>query len=70
MEVVGTFVVLLLCLIGFLIVAAVVRYGVDSSKTSKKIEYLINELHYLRLEMNKQNNNKQDDNRHIIDEKV
>lgn len=70
MEVVGTFVVLLLCLIGFLIVAAVVRYGVDSSKTSKKIEDLINEVHYLRTEMNKQNNNKQDDNRHIIDEKV
>jgi len=70
MEVAGAFVVLLLCFISFLIVAAVVRYAVDSSKTSKKLGDLISEVHYLRTEIKKQNNNKQDDKKHIIDEKV
>lgn len=70
MEVGGVIVLLLLCLIAFLIVAAVIRYAVDSSKTSKRIEDLISEVHSLRIEMNKQNNNRHKESRHIIDEKV
>ena len=70
MEIAGAFVVLLLCFIAFLIVAAVVRYAVDSSKTSKKLEDLISEVHYLRTEIKKQNKNKEDDKKYKIDEKV
>jgi len=70
MEIAGAFVVLLLCFIAFLIVAAVVRYAVDSSNTSKKLEDLISEVHYLKTEIKKQNKNKEDDKKHIIDEKI
>ncbi|MGW7160652.1 hypothetical protein [Paenibacillus taichungensis] len=70
MELFGAFIALILCFIVFLIVAAVIRYAIDSSKTSKRLEDLIKEVHYLRTEINKQNNNKQGDNKYIIDEKV
>ncbi|MCD9025454.1 hypothetical protein [Cohnella silvisoli] len=70
MEVAGIFVILLLCLIAILIVAAVVRYAVDSSKTSKKLGDLITEVQYLRNEIRKQNDNKKIENKHIIDERV
>ncbi|CAM3307001.1 hypothetical protein HP548_31075 [Paenibacillus taichungensis] len=70
MEFFGALIALILCFIVFLIVAAVIRYAIDSSKTSKRLEDLIKEVHYLRTEINKQNNNKQGDNKYIIDEKV
>lgn len=70
MDVYGTLVMLFICIITFLIVVAVVRYSVDSSDTSKKLDDLIKEIHYLRSEIKRQNNRKQDDNKHIIDEIV
>lgn len=70
MEFFGALIALILCFIVFLIVAAVIRYAIDSSKTSKRLEDLIKEVHYLRTEINKQNNNKQGDNKYFIDEKV
>lgn len=70
MEFFGALMALILCFIVFLIVAAVIRYAIDSSKTSKRLEDLIKEVHYLRTEIKKQNNNKQGDNKYIIDEKV
>ncbi|MFB8372893.1 MULTISPECIES: hypothetical protein [Paenibacillus] len=70
MEFFGALIALILCFIVFLIVAAVIRYAIDSSKTSKRLEDLIKEVHYLRTEIKKQNNNKQGDNKYIIDEKV
>ncbi|HBU84330.1 MULTISPECIES: hypothetical protein [Paenibacillus] len=70
MELFGAFIALILCFIVFFIVVAVIRYAIDSSKTSKRLEDLIKEVHYLRTEIKKQNNNKQGDNKYIIDEKV
>ncbi|RAI97404.1 hypothetical protein DET54_105368 [Paenibacillus pabuli] len=70
MDLFGALIALILCFIVFLIVAAVIRYAIDSSKTSKRLEDLIKEVHYLRTEIKKQNNNKQGDNKYIIDEKV
>lgn len=70
MEFFGALIALILCFIVFLIVAAVIRYAIDSSKTSKRLEDLIKEVHYLRTEIKKQNKNKQGDNKYIIDEKV
>ncbi|MCZ1265930.1 MULTISPECIES: hypothetical protein [Paenibacillus] len=70
MEFFGALIALILCFIVFLIVAAVIRYAIDSSKTSKRLEDLIKEVHYLRTEIKKQNNNKQGDNKYFIDEKV
>lgn len=65
MEVAGIFVFLLIGLVGFLLLAAIVRYGVDSSKTSKKIDYLVNEVRTLRTEVNKLK-----DTKNIIDERI
>jgi uncharacterized membrane protein len=70
MELFGALILLFVCFIVFLIVVAVIRYAIDSSKTSKRLEDLIKEVHYLRTEIKKQNNNKQGDNKYIIDEKV
>ena len=70
MDLIGALILLFICFFVFLIVVAVVRYAIDSSKTSKRLEYLIKEVHYLKTEIKKQNNNKQGDNKHIIDEKV
>lgn len=54
-----------------LIFAAVIRYAIDSSKTSKKLVVLIKEVHYLKTEIKKQQQHKQqDDSKHIINEKV
>jgi len=54
-----------------LIFAAVIRYAIDSSKTSKKLDVLIKEVHYLKTEIKKQQQHKQqDDSKHIINEKV
>lgn len=70
MDVYGTLVILFICIITFLIVVAVLRYAVDSSDTSKKLEVLIKEVHYLRSEIKRQNNREQDNKKHIIDEIV
>lgn len=58
-------VVLLLCLIAFLLLAVIVRYGVDSSKTSKRLADLVNEVKLLRAEINKLKAKE-----HIVDERV
>ncbi|WP_340019728.1 hypothetical protein [Paenibacillus sp. FSL H3-0457] len=71
MEFYGALVVSLICLIVVLIFAAIVRYAIDSSKTSKKLDVLIKEVHYLKTEIKKQQHHKQQDgSKHIIDEKV
>ncbi|WP_440117727.1 hypothetical protein [Paenibacillus sp. QZ-Y1] len=71
MEFFGALIVSLICFIVVLIVVAIVRYAIDSSKTSKKLDVLIKEVHYLRTEIKKQQPNKQqDDSKHMIDEKV
>lgn len=71
MEFYGALVVSLICLIVVLIFAAIVRYAIDSSKTSKKLDVLIKEVHYLKTEIKKfQHHKQQDGSKHIIDEKV
>lgn len=71
MEFYGALVVSLICLIVVLIFAAIVRYAIDSSKTSQKLDVLIKEVHYLKTEINKlQPHKQQDGSKHIIDEKV
>ena len=61
----------IISLIVVLIFAAIVRYAIDSSKTSKKLDVLIKEVYYLKNEIKKQQQHKQqDDSKHIIDEKV
>lgn len=71
LEFYGALVVSLISFIVVLIFAAIVRYAIDSSKTSKKLDVLIKEVHYLKTEIKKQQHNKQQDgSKHIIDEKV
>jgi hypothetical protein len=45
-----------------LILVAIMRYAVDSSRTSRKIDQLIDEVRTLRREMKQQS--------HVIDKKV
>ncbi|MGO4730530.1 hypothetical protein [Paenibacillus sp. 2KB_22] len=71
MEFFWALIISLISIIVVLIIAAIIRYAVDSSKTSKKLDELIKEVHYLKTEIKKQQNHKQqDDSKHIIDEKV
>ncbi|OMF67962.1 hypothetical protein MKY66_07945 [Paenibacillus sp. FSL R5-0766] len=71
MEFYGALVVSLISFIVVLIFAAIVRYAIDSSKTSKKLDVLIKEVHYLKTEIKKlQHHKQQDGSKHIIDEKV
>jgi hypothetical protein len=59
------FISIALLIVGFLILVAVIRYAIDSSKTSKKFDDLIVEVQMLRKEINNQNNKK-----HIIDKRI
>ncbi|RPK29547.1 hypothetical protein [Paenibacillus xylanexedens] len=71
MEFIWAIVISLISIIVVLIIAAIIRYAVDSSKTSQKLDLLIKEVHYLKTEIKKQQHHKQqDDSKHIIDEKV
>ncbi|MGG4132410.1 hypothetical protein ABEW19_29595 [Paenibacillus illinoisensis] len=70
MEFIGALIVSILSIIGLLILAAVMRYAIDSSKTSKKFDVLIKEIRSLRTELKNQNNVQQEKNKNIIDEKV
>lgn len=64
-------IVSLISLIVVLIFAAIVRYAIDSSNTSRKLDVLIKEVQFLKTEIKKQQSNKQrDDSKHIIDEKI
>ncbi|MEK4052992.1 hypothetical protein MHB84_05010 [Paenibacillus sp. FSL F4-0087] len=64
-------IVSLISFIVVLIIAAIIRYAIDSSKTSRKLDVLIKEVQFLKTEIKKQQSNKQrDDSKHIIDEKV
>ncbi|MFD0675173.1 hypothetical protein [Cohnella sp. GCM10027633] len=54
-----------------LLMAAIIRYAIDSSKTSKKIGDLIREVHALKMEVKKQNEGKQVNNeKHILDKRI
>lgn len=64
------FVMILWTLISLLVLAAVIRYAIDSSKTSKKLTELVEEVQYLRKEIKKQNENNKIENNHIIDKRV
>ncbi|MDN4605819.1 hypothetical protein P5G61_31670 [Paenibacillus sp. F6_3S_P_1C] len=71
MEFFWALIVSLISFIVVLIFAAIIRYAIDSSKTSKKLDVLIQEVHYLKTEIKKQQHHKQqDDSKHFIDEKV
>ncbi|MBD8840092.1 MULTISPECIES: hypothetical protein [Paenibacillus] len=71
MEFFWALIISMISIIVVLIFAAIIRYAVDSSKTSQKLDLLIKEVHYLKTEIKKQQHHKQqDDSKHIIDEKV
>ncbi|MCG7377369.1 hypothetical protein MH215_10210 [Paenibacillus sp. ACRSA] len=70
MEFIGVIVVSILCIIGLLILAAVIRYAIDSSKTSKKFDDIIKEIRSLRTELKNQKKVQQEKSKNIIDEKV
>ncbi|KAA8785421.1 hypothetical protein ABIE27_003783 [Paenibacillus sp. 4624] len=70
MELFTALIAVFICIIIVLIVAAVVRYAVDSSKTSRKLDLLMKEVHDLRTEVRRLQHTKQQDSKHIIDEKV
>ncbi|MNW54412.1 hypothetical protein D3C74_320120 [compost metagenome] len=71
MELFWALIVPLISIIVVLIFAAIIRYAIDSSKTSQKLDILIKEVRYLKTEIKKQQHHKQqDDSKHIIDEKV
>ncbi|MCW3792879.1 hypothetical protein OM416_14910 [Paenibacillus sp. LS1] len=60
-------IVSLISLIVVLIFAAIVRYAIDSSKTSRKLDVLIKEVHHLKTEIKQQQHLKQqDDSKHIM----
>jgi len=63
----GLFIMLVMWLIGALILIAIIRYAIDSSKTSDKIDSLIDEIRMLRRELKEQDMKKQE---HIIDRRV
>ncbi|MEK4661717.1 hypothetical protein MHH93_07480 [Priestia sp. FSL H7-0729] len=71
MELFWALIVPLISIIVVLIFAAIIRYAIDSSKTSQKLDLLIKEVHYLKTEIKKQQHHKQQaDSKHIFDEKV
>ncbi|WFR62340.1 hypothetical protein P9222_29670 [Paenibacillus amylolyticus] len=71
MKLFWALIVPLISIIVVLISAAIIRYAIDSSKTSQKLNLLIKEVRYLKTEIKKQQHHKQqDDSKHIIDEKV
>ncbi|MEO2260408.1 hypothetical protein ABGV43_26255 [Paenibacillus amylolyticus] len=71
MEFLWALIISLIGIIVVLIFAGIIRYAVDSSKTSQKLDLLIKEVHYLKTEIKKQQRHKQqDDSKHNIDEKV
>jgi len=71
MEFFWALIVSLISFIVVLIIAAIIRYAIDSSKTSQKLDVLIKEVQFLKTEIKKQQSKKQqDDSKHIIDEKV
>ncbi len=72
MEFLWTLIIVsLISFIVVLIIAAIIRYAIDSSNTSRKLDILIKEVHYLKTEIKKMQHHKQrDDSKHIIDEKV
>ncbi|WP_339169152.1 hypothetical protein MKX75_07745 [Paenibacillus sp. FSL R5-0341] len=72
MEFLWTLIIVsLISFIVVLIIAAIIRYAIDSSNTSRKLDILIKEVHYLKTEIKKMQHHKQQDgSKHIIDEKV
>jgi hypothetical protein len=58
MEFYGALVVSLISFIVVLIFAEIIRYAIDSSKTSKKLDVLIKEVHYQKTEIKKQQHHK------------
>ncbi|MBY0202364.1 hypothetical protein [Paenibacillus cucumis (ex Kampfer et al. 2016)] len=70
MELFTALIAAFVCIISVLIVAAVVRYAVDSSKTSRKLDLLMKEVRNLRAEVRGLQHTKGQDSQHIIDEKV
>ena len=58
----GLFVILSSLLVSFLILTAVIRYSIDSSRTAKEIKDLVYELQMLRKEIKA--------SKHIIDRKL
>lgn len=56
MEFLWTLIIVsLISFIVVLIIAAIIRYAIDSSNTSRKLDILIKEVHYLKTEIKKCN---------------
>ncbi|WP_434752253.1 hypothetical protein [Paenibacillus amylolyticus] len=70
MELFTALIAVFVFIIFVLIIAAVVRYAVDSSKTSRKLDLLMKEVRNLRAEVRGLQHTKGQDSQHIIDEKV
>lgn len=70
MEFITALIAVFICVIFVLIVAAVIRYAVDSSKTSRKLDLLMKEVRDLRSEVRMLQHTKQQDSKPIINEKV
>jgi hypothetical protein len=62
----GIFMSLFLWLVGLLILIVIIRYAIDSSKTSTKFDELLDEVRMLRKEIKDQDNKR----KHIIDERI
>ncbi|MDQ0170610.1 putative membrane protein [Paenibacillus tundrae] len=66
----GVLLIIFVSIFAFLIIAFVIRYAIDSSQTSRRLDVLIQEVRYLRAEVKRQNQGDSDDNNHIFDKKV
>ncbi|MEY8744437.1 hypothetical protein AB9M62_34545 [Bacillales bacterium AN1005] len=66
----GVLLIIFVSIFAFLIIAFVIRYAIDSSQTSRRLDVLIQEVRYLRAEVKRQNQDNSDDNNHIFDKKV
>jgi hypothetical protein len=58
-------IIIAVSIVSFLIFIGIIRYAIDSSKTSKKFDDLLFEVQLLRKEINNLNNMK-----HIIDKRL
>lgn len=65
MGLVYAILIIFACVFSFLIIAMTIRYAIDSSRTSRHIASLLQEVQSLRADLRKQN-----EQTHIIDKRV
>jgi len=68
----GIFGFILSILVTFLILSAIIRYSIDSSRSAREIKELVHELRMLRKEIKeiKDINKEIKENKHIIDTRI